>query len=392
MLPRGLRALVLASVLTALLGCGPKVKMSEALKQGTPRAVAVLPVNYPSGVQRERVDYLRQSLTSELKNRGFVVLDDTAVNKVCPTSECPNASELTTKYSADGFVELHLDSIARNNFLAGYYNAIRGTMAFEDRMRKPLLEVEHTESERGGLIFNSGQLIQGVISQINNSKQDAYSRLADKFAKTVVSKIPRPKASAVEEEGDIVAITSVKLTQSKIGDEVCVSATPQLMAFLLLPGQRSNLREVRPGEYCSRLRLADIGADLSTISVEVRSPYGSSARQQLKSDVSSCDLAGLIQVRAQGSAKKLVLSCAPSVNKCDSRYQNCDAHRFIIYRALSPLGPFTKVAEVRDLAWPLPRGSQADLYQVVAVDKHGNLSIPTAVDTSASDSASTGKS
>lgn len=379
----------------ALSSCGPKVIMSDTLKEGSPKALAVLPVNYPSGVQRERVDYLRSALVSELKSRGFIVLDDSAVNLVCPDAECPNASELSSKYLADGYVTLHLDSVARNNFLAGYYNAITGKMTLQDRNRRDLLEVSHTESERGGLLFNSGQLIQGVISQLNNSEKDSFARLADKFSKTLVSKIPRPKASQFEDEGNVVSIKSVRLTPSKAGaEDLCVSGTPQAMAFVLLPGQRSNLREVRPGEYCSRLRISDIPSDMSTISVEVRSAYGSSVRQSLKSDVAPCDLDGLISVRSQGSSKSLVLSCAPSTLKCDDRFQSCGAHRFIIYRALTPLGPFTKVAEVRDLAWQLPKEGKSGpaLYQVIAVDKHGNFSVPAPVDINASQTIVTGKS
>ena len=389
------RAVLFLLLLALVAGCGPKVITSEALKNGTPRALAVLPINYPSGVQRERADYLRSALISDLRQRGFVVLDDNVITTVCSSPDCPQRTALTSKYLADGIVALHLDSVARNNFLAGYYNAITGELTLANRSGLQLLEVQHTESERGGLLFNSGQIIQGIISQINNSEKNSFSRLADKFAKTLVSKIPAPAATSLEDEAAEVAIKAVKLTPIKTGgEEICVSATPQSMAFVLLPGQRANLREISPGQYCSRLRVADITTDMSTLSVEVRSPYGKSARQALKSGFASCDLDGLVSVRTQGASKKLVLSCAPALSKCDDRFQSCGAHHFIIYRAESPLGPFTKVAEVRDLAWQIPIQGKADsaLYQVVAVDKHGNFSVPAAVDVTSAETTVTGKS
>ncbi|MBN8547675.1 MAG: hypothetical protein J0M12_00020 [Deltaproteobacteria bacterium] len=389
-----LPALLLATLLTAI-GCGPKVVKSPALDNGTPKAVAVLPVNYPSGVQRERVDYIRASLISELRRKGFIVLDESAINAVCSTPDCPRSKELASKYLADGIVTLHLDSVARNNFLAGYYNTITGDLSLKNREGVQLIEVKHTESERGGLLFNTGQLIQGVISQLNNSEKSSFSRLADKFTDTLVSKIPPPEVSATEDEGSTVAIKSIKLTPLKGGgDEICAYATPGSMAFVLLPGQRSNLREVQPGEYCSRLRIADAAGDMSNISVEVRSPYGKSARKALKSDYAVCDLDGLLNVRAQGASQKLVLECRPADSACDSRFQNCGAHRFIIYRAANPLGPYTKVAEVQSLSWPIPKRDLKDsaTYRVVAVDKHGNFSVPAAISPASGQSAETGRS
>jgi hypothetical protein len=186
-------------------------------------------------------------------------------------------------------------------------------------------------------------------------------------------------------------INSVKLTRFNAdADDICVSATPEAMAFLLLPGQRTGLREVSPGKYCSRLRLAEFPANaMSMASVEVRSPYGSSAREPLKKTFESCSLKGLLRVADNARMKTLVIACTQTAHTspvikegCDNGIQRCGDRKFLIYRAASTLGPFTKVAEVQDLRWaiPKPQGKDGSLYQVVAVDKNGNFSVPEAVE------------
>ena len=382
-----LRALYLFGLVSYLVACGPKVITTEDLKSGTPRSVALLPLNYPSGIQRERVDYLRSSLTSELKNSGFIVIDENIVMKTCSTPACPEEKVLSEKYFVDGFFTLELTSITRNSFIAGYYNAISGKLALANKNHKSLIEVEHTESERGGLLFNSGQIIQGVISQIKNSNKDSYGSLADRFAQTLVSKVPSPLHATREDEGSSVSIQRITITKNKFSaDEICAMATPASMAFLVLPGQHANLREAAPGKYCGIFRPEDLPSDRSKVKIEVRSPYGSSARQSLGSDSNNdCNLKGLVRVQSQGISKQLVIACTRRSNSgkfldenCGEHIQSCPEHRFLVYSAVSPIGPFTKVAELRNSAWQIPaaaRKSEA-VYQVVAVDKHGDFSVP----------------
>lgn len=380
-----LHAILLFAAISALSACGPKVASNEALKKGTPRAVAVLPSNYPSGVQRERVDYLRRSLLLELKESGFTVLDDAAVSKICSSPACPEKTELASKYLVDGFFTFTLESVARNNFLAGYYNSIVGTLSLQNRDGVELIRVDNRESERGGLLFNSGQIIQGVLSQIRNSDSDSFGRLADTFTRTLVEKIPSPKKTAFEDEGAAVSINEIRLRRQKgSADEICVRATPEAMAYLLLPRERSNLRETTPGLYCARLRLEDLSSLKSEIFVEVRSPYGNSARKPLQSIAMTCDLKGLVKVEESNTGKRLVISCTEvkpgtgsAGEKCPT-VQMCADHRFLVYRAPAPLGPFKRVAELRGVTWPLPPDprSEQSSYQVVAVDEHGDFSVP----------------
>lgn len=384
-----LRGIAAVALLCSLSACSAKVTQKAPLEFGAPQSVALLPTDLPSGVQREKVDAIRQAILAELRNSGYTVLDDSIVHRVCSASQCPESSELVSKYFVDGFFNLELGSVSRSNFLAGYVNAIRGTLALSDRDRRELIRVQKTESERGGLLFNTGQLLQGVLSQIRNSEERSFDRLADSFAQALVSKIPRPQGGSAEVEGSSVAISKVDLKHNPDGsDEVCTLATPQSMAFLLLNGRKANLREISPGKYCARIRLDDFPPASSELTVEVRSPYGSAARQRLASDLSACDLRGLVRVESTGATKRLVVACTrvkpgsdPIGDGCEDKVQTCIDHRFLIYQAQTPLGPFKKIGETRGVAWNLPRMEMPDstVYQVVAVDPHGDFSVPERV-------------
>ncbi len=383
------RCLLLALFSFALLtGCAAKVTKSADFDGGTPRTIALLPINIPAGVAPDKVGLIRRALLGELRNSGFTVLDDTLVQRICDSPECPRAGDLASQYLVDGFFSLELNSVSRSNFLAGYYNAIRGSLTLSDKERKPLLKVEKTESERGGLLFNSGQLLQGVLSQIKNSDDRSFERLADAFAASLVSQVPTPGRTAQPSEAAAIAIQKVEIVKNKIGaDQICASATPQSMAFVLLTGRKTNLREISPGRYCARLRLEDFPAAASTLTVELRSAFGSSVRQSVLSTAGQCDLRGLVRLEASAGGKRLVLACTktrstpnPLGSGCENHVQSCLDHHFLIYQAQSPLGPFKRIAEVHDVAWKIPATATSDVYQVVAVDTHGGFSVPASTE------------
>lgn len=375
---------ILITLLLFLGACGAKVRVDDALKLGTPRTVAVLPMEYPPGVTRERVQYIRESLLGELKNSGFTVLDDTITMRVCSSPVCPERAVLSEKYFADGFFALEVASVSRNNFLAGYYNSIRGKLSLANREGKNLIVVDNTESERGGLLFNSGQIIQGVISQIRNADVDAFERLADAFVRTLVGKIPVPGRSVAANEGGSVSIGAVTVSKSKDdGDTLCVTGTPDSAAFLLVGRDRTNLRETKPGTYCARLRIEDLSTAAGAASVELRSPYGSIVRQPLDLALDACEIRGLVRVQRDDGKEQVVIQCTKTVrskpvgDQCGT-VQTCEKHRFFIYHAKTAFGPFRKVGETRGPEWSVPKGLRTPeaVFQVVAVDEHGDFSVP----------------
>lgn len=275
---------ILLSISIILISaCAPKVRVAKDFSGAISPSLALLPASHTSLAARERVALIQQELSSELRNKGFFVLDSKVVERTCSNPECPERQQLAKKHGIDTFAQVQVDSIARNNFLAGYYNSIRGLLRFSSKDDRELLRVEHAESERGGLLFNTGQIVQGIISQVKNSGDEAYGTLASKFVRTLVNQVPPPSSQSTTENGEF-QISSLRTEKTPLGaDKVCIRGTPNLSAYITLHRTRTNLREVTPGEYCGIYRLGDFLKDesQSRASVEVRSPFGDSTRKEL---------------------------------------------------------------------------------------------------------------
>lgn len=262
-------------IISLLFGCGPIVTSAPNRDLAVSR-IALLPPEYPSGVNQDRVNALYSSLLSELTGNGFIVLDPRSVRMVCTTPACNERALLFKDYQVDAVAALTLSSVSSNNFLAGYYNTIKGSLALYDSQAQPLINVENQESERGGLLFNSGQLAQGFISQARGA--NATEGIQNKFIRSLVSKLPQPKTSDLVAERDMVKLVSVEAQPQRLGlYRVCAKGTPAASAYIKFGRVRSNLREVRPGYYCGVL---PISKSRST-TVELRSPFGAATEREL---------------------------------------------------------------------------------------------------------------
>ena len=123
--------------------------------------VALLPTLAGPGIQRENAAYLQAAVENELRNHGYIVLEEAVVNRVCSAdAACPRREILTERYGADGFFQLTIESVSRNNFLAGFVNVISGTLSLKSAAGIELASISQDQSERGGLLFNSGQIFQ----------------------------------------------------------------------------------------------------------------------------------------------------------------------------------------------------------------------------------------
>lgn len=379
-----------------LAGCSTQAKVKLQGGQDVPQTIALLPSPYPSGVQKERVDYIRKAVARELSNQGYLVLDDQLVQSICLDAECVNRGELSTKRGVRAFAVVTIGSSSKSDFVAGYYNAIKGKLSIESPTGSELAQVEHTESERGGLVFNSGQVFQGIISQVNNYDESRSNFLADRFARTLVSALPRLSSVSASEEAEALSITSVDVKSTKGGQsQVCAQSQPGLMASLVTKLVRTGLRETRPGMYCGIFRLDPKRYSLSRLAVEVRSAYGALARKEITApDNQLCNLQGRVRFVSDNGKNKVLVKCAsfePVIaakiaatsvavqDECGGiEGSACGHHRLLIYRATSATGPFQKVAEVKASSWvdPFsPQGKQA-LYSVVSVDGSGGYSVP----------------
>lgn len=335
--------LVKTSILVALLaGCSGKAKVSPEFEKTQLRSVAVLPAQSDRDVAPDRLDYLTKTLAAELQNQALVVLDDRLVRAVCSSPECPEREKLFSKYLVDAVVTLKIDSFSRNNFLAGYYNMVDGSLKFQTREGGELVSAEYSESERGGLLFNSGQIFQGVISQVRNTEQEKIDALGSKFIKGLVAKVPLNMKNEVNTDAVGVSISKVQvraLNQSRY--EVCAQATPQSLASLVIERRKSNLREESPGRFCG-IYFLDPNILRTKAQVEVRSPYGNSDRQDLMIQrADTCDLQKSTVGAAAGSGRlSFSFPCKSEPNT-----------RIVIYKGATRSGPFSKVAEVQSQNW-----------------------------------------
>lgn len=359
-------------LLVSTVGCWSRPRISPEIESAPPRSVALLPLETESDIPRERLDFFSRELGSQLRNAGFILLDPTIVRRVCSTPGCPRREELFSRYMVDGIVELKIDSIARNNFLAGYYNSISGTFTISNSEKKELFFLDHSVSERGGLLFNTGQLIQGIISQVKNSGDSAEDALASRFINTAVAKIPSPKELPQNVDATAVAITSVTTTRLRdLVYQICADATPDSTASLLINGRKTNLREIRPGRYCGVYFLDQIPSE-SAVTLDLRSPYGNSVQSEVALEPTMlCKLDESAKVLREKSGVKLLFPC-----------DNGGDNRIIVYRAPRRSGPYVKAGEISSASWTDPlkaSSSESYVYAVVSKNSRGERSLPHAL-------------
>lgn len=366
------RRLLLLSlfIVATCSGCGmPKVNQSPLFSNQKLRTVAILPPSSTATIPRERVATLRTALENEVTNHGLSTIDRAIIDSICTDSTCRERDKLIARYPIDAFATLTIDKASRNNFLAGYYNSISGRLTLTDVEGNELLAIKHTESERGGLLFNSGQIFQGLISQIRNSDDAAFATLAAKYAQTVVTSIPRPPES--DAPG---AVTPPNIERTSIVPkraavyEICIFGSPNAQGVVVLRNKtKTNLREVSPGRYCSNYLVVDpeqfVGAE-----AELRDVFGTATRVAL----------GALPPQSSDSCRgELVATAAPGAVTLTSPCPSATV-KVLIYRAPAPAGPFEKIAERRGPSW---RGTTATFrgyptLALIAVDRNGLLSEP----------------
>lgn len=262
------------------LGCAPQIKLSPKLSGNLPSSLALLPQVYPGGIQLERIDYIRSVLAAELRNNGYLMVEDNIVDSICSSPACPQRSVLSEQFGVQGFVAIEIQSIAKTEFLAGYYNVISGTLRIEDQSGGELLSAKHTEHDKGGLAFNSGQVFQGVISHVKNYDVNRDNFLASRFAHNLVAALPKATNNNVLTPVEIESVGIQPATAE--AHQICVSGTPRATAAILHRQTRPSLREVSPGKYCGVFRLDALLMTSPTVLVELRSPFGAAARKTLQ--------------------------------------------------------------------------------------------------------------
>jgi len=376
------RLLLAPIVLASLLqGCGPKVHSKLAKDSALPAHIAVLPADYGIDIPRERIDLVRQEVIAELRNSNFVVADDRVVTSICSSPQCPERDKLGSRHLVEAFATITLDSFTKRNFLAGYYNTLSGTVSITDRANNELVRVEHTQSEKGGLLFNSGQIIQGVISQVHNSGDAAYEELASDFAKAIADELPTAALAANTGAPEGLSVSISSATAEWDGPSrytVCLSGTPHSFASILVGSQRTTLRETSPGKYCGAFSGLVASSSRAPAFVELRSAYGNSDRESI-----ALPAQGLCEVRERATYANdiLTLQCAMvgrDLSKlhvgCSEKIPPCRASKIVLFSSAREQGPYTKLLESSS-ATTRVTNPPANV-QVVAINAGGVASLP----------------
>jgi hypothetical protein len=373
-----------------LAGCGPSI--TNVIPRGAtlPRTVAFLPSEPTGEIPRERIDLVRTAIGNELRNQGFLVIDQAITNSLCSTATCPERAKLVERYKVDGFATLTLTSFSRNNFLAGYYNQLNGTLSLLDSHGVVIATVEHNENERGGLLLSSGQVLQGVLSQVQHSSDTVFSGLADRFAKriveTAIESIGRPTDSTITSPSQIsIADTEVKIT-SESTYVICATGSPHVSAALLKDTSRATLREISPGKYCGAFS-ALVGAS-QPVTIELRSAFGDAARQEVTLPIAPpCNLEQrAVLTPAAAGYSELSLVCtkvgsdtSAAMRGCFGSLQSCATERLLVFSSSSPDSQYRKIFEGNKASARIPATEKS--IEVVAVGKGGVSSLPVKLDT-----------
>jgi hypothetical protein len=362
-----------------VMGCSltrtPTFKAGETL----PSTLAVLPSNYTGEIPRERIDLVRNAIVRELRNKNFVVVEDRVISSACSSPTCPERAELAKNYLVEAFVTLDVSSFSRNNFIAGYYNQLEGSLTVANPSGEVLAKSSLTESESGGVLLQSGQIIQGIISQAEHTGDTVFDKLADKFAKSIADSLPppRPATSPLATEGVALALQSVSarwLTNTAYS--VCAKGTPHSFAYLVIDKTQTSLRETSPGSYCGVFSPLVAPSQGGSHFVELRTAFGNSLRKEVELPTApACDLTKRVALE---DSSRVTIKCAKVGGAlsegCSSNLPTCVADKIVLYQAPSEGAGFRKVTEARQTRLKVPPLSGPTA--VVAISPGGIASQP----------------
>lgn len=377
MTPRVIHILLCALGMV-LAGCAPKLRVTAAAGMTSFERVALLPSVTTGAVSRERLAYFDRSLHAAMRSRGYKVLDSAIIR--CADAGCSNVADIAREFGISQFLRLEVDTASEHNFLAGYVNSASGTLRGISADGSETFAIDHTTSETGGVVFYSGQVIQGIISQIENSNRDPFQQVAEKFVEQLVGSLPasQVRTPAVEEVApEIASVNAVEIAPSTY--EVCVKGSPGHHATLRLPNTKASLIEYRAGDYCGAFI---VPASMATSThVELRSPFGSTSRRTIElRDETPCEVARHARGSQDPSGRiRLRFGCDTQIVRPCALPKDCPELKFHLFAADEPRSPFRRVAVVNGTEWHGPRRTDGALYEVVPVGPLGPMSAPIRV-------------
>ncbi len=259
-----------------LCSCGATINKAPELDKKTIQYLALIPPSSLEGVSRERAEYINELIRYELESKGYIVLSNDIVSNFCSDSSCSNRKNLKELYNIDEIAMLNLESTSSNDFLLGYYNSISGKFSLEKLNGEVLYSASNTYRDSGGLILQSGQVIQAIINQSKNGDKDSMDKVNYKFITSLLKELPNVKKGIANTNNNKLFITDLKITPyNKTVTKICIAGNPSQSAWLV--NEKNNtaeLKEINSGQYCGAYRLEGTWSLTNKLKVELRSPFG----------------------------------------------------------------------------------------------------------------------
>lgn len=370
------RLILLIAIVAVISSCGPLVTIDRLFEERAPRRVAFLPVEIKQVIEPRKVQEVKDAIQVELEARGFYVLADDAAEAICSSPACPERDRLFEQFDIDATVSLILSEISESSFGIGYTNTIDGELAFHDRAGNLLLYINHDESERGGIIFDSGQIVRGLREQFSSDGETFFKALARDFAREVVAGIPAsmtPGAAGIEDD---VVIESTTIDAFASGfSKVCIKGTPARQGRIHFGRTTSSLREVSPGSYCT---IVNLPSEQVSITASLRSAWGGAATMPVKVPVlARCDITSRLKLKNSqpGKPVSIDLQCARLGNARQTKgceeVVECKDFSLEIFRTYSTPSPFVKLKRASANRWIDGPPQENTRYYGLLVDSNG---------------------
>lgn len=290
-------ALMLA---VALAGCGPSVTIrDEALRRAAPKTIAVIPFtagSAPTGDLGERAELklaaLRAAVEQRVSTLSYLRLSPGDTDRRLARAGLRERAALALATPRrigevlDVDAVLACDAISFSSVHAGivHRSAIGARVRLVDaRSGADLAVIDHTESDIGGLLVGSGQLVDAIREGTEVGTDRGFAILAGRFADRVVQALPVPAAAPAVRAPrvDRVEVTGGEGGVLRAGDavEARVLAARGLRVSLDLGRGVAEvpLVEVGPGEYRGFYRVAPGDRSEGAVRIQASDRYGVTA-------------------------------------------------------------------------------------------------------------------
>lgn len=197
-----------------------------------PDTLKIAQVSVDDDISREKLDLISKVLKLRLESKGYRVVSD-LVNDYYQDSEHPEVNLTLDKGGA--------------NFGLGYWDTVSGEVEvatqsdLQDGEPTLLYSHEDSVSRRGGLIFNTGQVVTGLLSQISRFKDDAFSVLSSELTNKLLSGVEK-----LDTQPHKVTALNYQITLGQNGNIRVCADTPHPAFLQVSPEANFSLSKTAP--------------------------------------------------------------------------------------------------------------------------------------------------